>query len=97
MHLKGDVMKLSTREKHWLCVLIVLCAILPMLVLFLSPGQWILGRSVWLLLLLAIGNGLLWLGLAVAWAAVNRAATFGFTPLPIRKHDPALRSQKNQE
>ena len=77
-------MKLTTREKYWLRALIVLCAILPMLVLFSSPGQWILERSVWFLLLLAIGNGLLWLGLAVALAAVNRASTVGFAPVPIR-------------
>ena len=79
-------MKLSTREKHWLRLVIVLCAVLPMLVLFSSPGQWILGRSVGFLLLLAIGNGLLWLGLAIALACVNRASVAGFAPLPARKH-----------
>jgi hypothetical protein len=70
-------MKFTTREKHWLRVFIVLCAIMPVLVLFSSPGQWIPGAGVWLLLALAIRNGLLWLGLAAALAAVNQAPTVG--------------------
>lgn len=66
-------MKLTLHEKFWLRALIVYWAILPMLVLFSSP-QWISRTGVWFLLLLAIGNGLLWLGLAVALVAVNRAS-----------------------
>jgi len=69
-------MKLTPHEKFWLRALIVYWAILPMLVLFSSP-QWISRTGVWFLLLLAIGNGLLWLGLAVALVAVNRASLQG--------------------
>ena len=72
-------MKLTVRDKFWLRALIVYWAILPVLVLFSSP-QWIVRTNVWVLLLVAIGNGLLWLVLAIALAAVNRAPAIG--PLP---------------
>ena len=65
-------MKLTYRQKFWLRGLIIYWALLPMLVLLSSP-QWIVRTSVWVLLLVAIGNGLLWLLLAVALVAVNRA------------------------
>jgi 4-amino-4-deoxy-L-arabinose transferase-like glycosyltransferase len=80
-------MKLTTREKNWAHGVIVICAILPMLALFSSAGQWIFRASVWFVLLLAIANGLLWLGLAVALAVVNRAPTVGFTPVPVEKQE----------
>jgi hypothetical protein len=67
-------MKLTLREKDWFRALIMYWAILPILVLFSPSPQWIgrAGVSFWLLI--AIGHGLLWLGLAVALAAVNRAS-----------------------
>jgi len=66
-------MKLTLREKFCLRALIVFLAILPILLLFSSPPRWIGRIGAWSLLCLAVGNGLLWLALAAALAAVNRA------------------------
>jgi len=82
-------MKLTLREKYFLRGLIVAWAILPMFLLFSSPPPWIWRTGVWFLLLLAVGNGLLWLGLAIALAAVNRAPVIGPTVIREKNRKPS--------
>ena len=60
------------KHTNLLRLLIVIVALLPLMALYLLPATWTHGIGVWSWLLLAVGNGLMWLCLAIALATINR-------------------------
>jgi hypothetical protein len=70
---------MNTPPKHpnWTRLLIVTLAMLPLIVLYFAPTSWTRQIGPWAWLLLAIGNGLMWLCLAAALVALNRETSAG--------------------
>jgi hypothetical protein len=64
--------------------LIVILALLPLIALYLLPVSWTRQIAAWSWLLLALGNGLLWLCLAAALVTINRDTPIEADPVPAR-------------
>jgi hypothetical protein len=70
-------MHIRPKHPNWIRFLIVTLAMLPLIMLYFAPASWTRQIGPWTWLALAIGNGLMWLCLAAALAAVNREAPPG--------------------
>jgi hypothetical protein len=84
-------MKTPIRHPNLLRLLIVILAILPMIALYLLPVSWTRQVGAWTWLLLALGNGLLWMCLAAALVTINRDAPVDADAVPARLNDKIRR------
>lgn len=54
-------MNIPPKHPNWIRLVIVIVAMLPLIALYSAPTSWTRQIGLWAWLLLAIGNGLMWL------------------------------------